>query len=98
MLACPEAYAFPSEAIESFGEAWNQTISQRVHDPKLAVSIRAHVLYTDVWTSMGQEAEREQRLSDFAGYQINHQLLALADQAVKVLHCPASSSWRRNHC
>ena len=41
-------------------------------------SATADVIYTDVWTSMGQEAEREQRLARFAGYQVNEALLALA--------------------
>jgi len=47
----------------------------------------ADVLYTDVWTSMGQEEERERRLSDLAGYQIDERLLALASERAIVLHC-----------
>jgi ornithine carbamoyltransferase len=42
---------------------------------------------TDVWTSMGQEAEREQRLADLAPYQVNAELLAHADPEHVVLHC-----------
>ena len=52
-----------------------------------AAAAGAQVLYTDVWTSMGEEAEREQRLADFAGFGVDAALLgAAADDAV-VLHC-----------
>jgi ornithine carbamoyltransferase len=47
----------------------------------------ADVLYTDGWTSMGQEAEREQRLRDLAGYGIDAELVALAPEHAIVLHC-----------
>jgi ornithine carbamoyltransferase len=57
-----------------------------VRDPREAAA-GADVLYTDVWTSMGQEAERERRLRDLAGYAIDAALLAdAADEAI-VLHC-----------
>jgi len=47
----------------------------------------ADVLYTDVWTSMGQEAERDARLRAFAGFQIDEALLARASDDAVVLHC-----------
>lgn len=47
----------------------------------------AHVLYTDVWASMGQEEEGQRRRKDFAGYCLNDALLSLADPAAIVLHC-----------
>ena len=47
----------------------------------------ADVLYTDVWTSMGQEAEREIRLKDLHDYQINSELLKAANKGAIVLHC-----------
>lgn len=46
-----------------------------------------HAVYTDVWTSMGQEKENEARLKAFKGYQINKKLLSLADPKAIVLHC-----------
>lgn len=85
VLACPEDYAFAQEDQAAFAEAWGQSIRQ-VHDPRSAVE-GAHVLYTDVWTSMGQEDERERRLKAFQGYQINAQLLKWADPSCKVMHC-----------
>ena len=56
------------------------------HDPREAAA-GADVLYTDVWTSMGQEAEREERLAAFAGFQVNAALLGLAAPGAIVLHC-----------
>ncbi|MGH2928551.1 MAG: ornithine carbamoyltransferase [Solirubrobacteraceae bacterium] len=47
----------------------------------------ADVVYTDVWTSMGQEAEHEQRREDFAAYQVNQGLLQLAPAQARVMHC-----------
>ena len=47
----------------------------------------ADVIYTDVWTSMGQEEERERRLADFTPYQVNEALLALAPARARVMHC-----------
>ena len=47
----------------------------------------AHVLYTDVWTSMGQEAENDQRLKALADFQLNEDLVALASRDAIVLHC-----------
>src|SRR5438552_17571921 len=55
-------------------------------DAKEAVT-GADVVYTDVWTSMGQEAEREQRLEAFSRYQINETLLGFANPRALVMHC-----------
>src|SRR5206468_4467400 len=55
-------------------------------DPAHAVD-KADIIYTDVWTSMGQEAEREERLRHFQGYQVNGALLALAPAHTRVMHC-----------
>jgi ornithine carbamoyltransferase len=57
-----------------------------VRDPRAAAR-GANVLYTDVWTSMGQDDEREQRLRDLDGYRIDHELLGVAAPDAIVLHC-----------
>jgi ornithine carbamoyltransferase len=57
-----------------------------VPDPRDAAS-GAHVLYTDVWTSMGQESERAQRLRDLEAYRLDDELLALADDEAVAMHC-----------
>ena len=56
------------------------------HDPRAAAE-GADVLYTDVWTSMGQEEERERRLRDLVDYRIDDRALALASERAVVLHC-----------
>ena len=56
------------------------------NDPRQAVR-DADVIYTDVWTSMGQEAEAEQRLKVFPPYQVNGELVAQARPEVIVMHC-----------
>lgn len=85
VLACPQDYAFGPEDQAAFGSAWGHRVVQ-YHDPLQAVA-GADVLYTDVWTSMGQEAEREQRLRAFQGYQISEDLLRSANKRAKVMHC-----------
>ncbi len=57
-----------------------------IEDVKLA-SRRADLLYTDVWVSMGKEAEKAARLQDLTGYQINQGLIDLARPEVLVMHC-----------
>jgi len=57
-----------------------------IEDVKLAAR-RADLLYTDVWVSMGKEAEKAERLSDLSGYQINEELLKLAQPDALVMHC-----------
>ena len=53
----------------------------------IAAVKRADAIYTDVWTSMGQEAEREERLRIFPPYQLNTQLLSHAKPHALVMHC-----------
>jgi ornithine carbamoyltransferase len=57
-----------------------------VHDVREAAE-GAEVFSTDVWTSMGQEEERERRLRDLAGYAVTDELLALGEDDAIVLHC-----------
>jgi ornithine carbamoyltransferase len=59
---------------------------ETTHDPKTAVHDAA-AIYTDVWASMGQEAERAQRLKDFAAHQVNGRLMAFAPKDAIFMHC-----------
>lgn len=83
-LACPRGYE-PDEAIVRQADAAG-AIFEITNDPREAVA-GAHVVYGDVWTSMGQEAETQKRLRDFSGFQINDELLAATDKSCIVLHC-----------
>jgi ornithine carbamoyltransferase len=84
VAATPEGYRPPEEAVRIAREAGGSV--ELTADPRTAVE-RADVLYTDVWTSMGQDAEREQRLHDLAGYGIDADLVAVASPGAIVLHC-----------
>ncbi|MDF5714368.1 MAG: ornithine carbamoyltransferase [Rhizonema sp. NSF051] len=66
--------------------AGNKTEIILTNDPEAATK-GVHVLYTDVWASMGQEAEANDRMPIFQPYQINEQLLSLANAEAIVLHC-----------
>lgn len=87
-LACPPGYEPPAEIIEQtkiLARA-HGTGFEISHDP-VGAADDADVLYTDVWTSMGQETEKEKRLADFAGYQIGPELIREAKDDVTILHC-----------
>jgi ornithine carbamoyltransferase len=86
VLASPPGYGFDAAFREAFGRhAPHGTLSE-TYDPRAAVKA-ADIIYTDVWTSMGQEEEKEKRLAEFADFQVNAKLLALAPPDAKVLHC-----------
>jgi len=87
VLACPEGYRPPAKALAQ-GEAMKAAGAKItvVDDPKEAAA-QADVLYTDVWTSMGQEKESAVRLKALYGYQVNEELLKLAKPDAIVLHC-----------
>ncbi|MGI6607203.1 MAG: ornithine carbamoyltransferase [Peptococcia bacterium] len=86
-VACPEGYE-PNAAVVAKAKELAENAQQIriVREPEEAVK-RAQVLYTDVWASMGQEKEAEERRRIFAAYQINQELLSLAEQEAIVLHC-----------
>ncbi|MFL5342608.1 MAG: ornithine carbamoyltransferase [Gemmataceae bacterium] len=85
-LSSPPGYGFAAEFLALYKQQAPQGVLESVEDPKKAVR-DADVIYTDVWTSMGQEAERDQRLKAFTPYQINAALLAKAPKHAKVMHC-----------
>lgn len=86
-LACPKGY-LPDETIVKQAQALGKKPEQVVitQSPQEAVK-DAHVLYTDVWASMGQEEETAQRVPIFQPYQINQDLVNLADEQGIILHC-----------
>lgn len=86
-IATPQGYAPDAAIVARASSAASQTGGgvKLLADPKEAVA-GAHVVYTDVWTSMGQEAEHAERRAVFAPYQVNAHLLALADSHAIVMH------------
>ena len=83
-VATPQNYEADAEVIARAKQAGAKLIF--TNDPQEAAA-GADVLNTDVWASMGQEAEQAKREKDFTGFQINSELLKLADPACVVLHC-----------
>jgi ornithine carbamoyltransferase len=89
-IASPEGYGLNPEVIAR-GKALSEqshtgiTIVQ-LHDPHQAVK-QADVIYTDTWTSMGQEAETEKRSNVFPPFQVNEQLVSEAPDRTIVMHC-----------
>jgi len=83
-VATPAGYE-PNEDIVERARALGGAITL-THEPEQAAR-GADVLYTDVWVSMGQDAEREARLLDFKGFGLSDELLSLASSECIVLHC-----------
>jgi ornithine carbamoyltransferase len=88
VAATPEGYE-PSETVVGWAREAAEPSGGSVelgHDPRGAAE-GADVLYTDVWTSMGQEEERDRRVRDLEAYRIDEGLVALASERAIVLHC-----------
>ena len=87
-VACPDEYKPNAEIVTKAKEyaAKNNSTITITSDVKSAVS-DADVIYTDVWVSMGDEEEAEKRRADFKEYQVNQELIDLADDDVIFMHC-----------
>ena len=83
-IACPKDYQPAAEVLE-FAEGYGDKFSMT--DVPLEAAKDADVLFTDVWTSMGEEAETEKRKIAFKGYQINDDIMAVAKADAMVQHC-----------
>jgi ornithine carbamoyltransferase len=84
-LACPEGYEPDKHILEKGMREAEMGIT--IHRTPVDAVRNADVVYTDVWTSMGQEAEQEERKRVFRDYQINEALLVHARKDVMVMHC-----------
>lgn len=85
VMACPEGYEPDADVLERAREAAKSELII-LRDPREAAG-RADVIYTDVWVSMGQEKETEERKRRFRPYQVNDALLSCAKKDAIVLHC-----------
>ncbi|NBX29147.1 ornithine carbamoyltransferase [bacterium] len=85
VLAAPPAYQFDAAFRDHLVTIAPQAEIVETTDPVAAVT-NAAVVYTDVWTSMGQEQERARRLADLAAYQVNEQLMRHCPEAL-FMHC-----------
>ena len=87
-IATPRGHELETRLTERLKKAAgkNGFSIRQVRDPKKAVQ-NAQIIYTDVWTSMGQEAEAKNRLEIFKPFQVNQDLLAAAPGEALVMHC-----------
>lgn len=87
-LACPAGYEPNPDVLEKAKkDAYNSgSFIQVTHDPEESVKL-ADIIYTDVWTSMGQEKEKEQRLALFKAYQVNSEFVKKAKPDYLFMHC-----------
>lgn len=83
-IATPKGYE-PNQKLIDFAQKNNAKISI-TNNPLLAVK-DAHYIYTDVWTSMGQEKECKKRIEEFKGFCVDNTLMNQATPGVKLLHC-----------
>ncbi len=86
ILASPAGYELPADDMDKIMSLIPDMEFQTTHTPADAVR-EADVIYTDTWVSMGQEAEKERRKRDFAGFAVDEALLAVAPKHALVMHC-----------
>jgi ornithine carbamoyltransferase len=84
-IASPPGYQLDDEAIQMANQVAPDCVSL-TNNPAEAVADAA-VVYTDTWVSMGQEDEKQKRIRDFDGFQVNAELLASAPAGAKIMHC-----------
>jgi len=85
VIASPAGYELDGESIEKANEISANSVRQ-TNDPGIAV-LDANIIYTDTWVSMGQEQEKQKRHADFAGFQVNAELVKSAPADTKIMHC-----------
>jgi ornithine carbamoyltransferase len=85
VVASPAGYELDAETIEKANQLSADCVRQ-TNDPGTAV-LDADIIYTDTWVSMGQEDEKQKRQADFAGFQVNAELVKSAPENVKIMHC-----------
>ena len=86
-IACPKGYEPDDMVIKNAKKIYkNKNLLKISNDPMTAVK-GANVLYTDVWSSMGEENQKEEKDKDFLGFTIDHNLVGNADKDAIILHC-----------
>ncbi len=85
-LACPAGYELAGDYLATVRRVCPEAELRVFNDPRAAVE-QTDAIYCDTFVSMGQEEEKKKRLRDFAGFQVNEDLLAAAQPETIVLHC-----------
>jgi ornithine carbamoyltransferase len=87
-IACPKGYE-PDAGVVDFARTQIRNLNHKitVTDDPFEAADDADVIYTDVWASMGREAEREERIETFRPYQVNSEIMAEAKPTAIFMHC-----------
>jgi len=86
-IASPSDYQPDSNIVEKAKAIAGDRTEVTITTDPIAATKGANVIYTDVWASMGQEAEADNRIPIFQPYQVNEQLMSVADKDAIILHC-----------
>lgn len=87
-VACPKGYEPDEEILKTAGEYADENNTEITVTDDIGVALeKVDVVYTDVWVSMGDEAEAAQREKDFAPFQVNSDLMGLANPGAIFMHC-----------
>ena len=87
-VACPKGYEPAEDILETAKEYASENNTEIIVSDDIGVALEnVDVVYTDVWVSMGDEAEAEQREMDFAPFQVNSDLMNLANEGAIFMHC-----------
>jgi len=86
-IACPKGYEPNDLVINRANKIYKNTNLLKITNDPIAAVKGANVLYTDVWSSMGEENQKEQKDKDFLGFTIDQNLVGNADKNAIILHC-----------
>ena len=86
-IACPKGYEPDSMIVNKANEINKKKNLLKITNDPYAAAFGANVLYTDVWSSMGEESKKNEKDKDFDGYTIDTDLVSKADKNAIILHC-----------
>ena len=86
-IACPRGYEPNENIIQKALQIYEDKSLLKINNNPESCVTGANVIYTDVWSSMGEENQKEEKDKDFLGFSINKNLVSKADKGAIVLHC-----------
>ena len=86
-IACPKGYEPNTNVIKRAREIYNDDNLLKIYNDPYTAVLGANVLYTDVWSSMGEENKKEEKDQNFKGFTLDSNLVKMADKQAIILHC-----------
>ena len=86
-IACPKGYEPNTNIIKKALEIYKNDDLLKIYNDPYAAALGANVLYTDVWSSMGEENKKEEKDQNFKGFTVDSNLVKMADKQAIILHC-----------